>query len=133
MRSSDKRRGAIGPWAIIIMMALVLAFLVSVAPVSGGSAGKYCSDTCGKNIKSDDPEYGYTSWHEHKETKICTTRKGTKYLIQDRDCESGSYIKICHHRAYCDQTKACAETGEFVKITGKWKQCTKWEKYYETR
>lgn len=130
MRSSNKRRGALDQWAIVIMMALVLAFLVGVAPVSGA---KYCSDTCGKKIQSDDPDYGFISWHEHKETKICKTSQGTKYLIQDRDCEKGSYIKECNHRVYCANTKSCAEVEPgYIKIVGTWKECTPWVKYFVT-
>ncbi len=130
MRSSDKRRGALGQWATVIMMALVLAFLVGVAPVSGA---KYCSDTCGKKIKDTDPG-DVTRWHEHKETKICKTAKGTKYLIQDRDCAKGIYIRMCHDRVYCTQTKACAEIGPaYEKKAGSWKECDPWDKYFDYR
>lgn len=130
MRSFDKRRGVLGKWAIVIMMALVLAFLASVAPVSGAAKTKYCSDTCGKSVNSKTS--GYSEWDEHVRTKICKTSKGTKYLVKDRHCEKGNIIKICHHRAYCPNTGKCAETTEFIKNVGKWKHCDPWDKYYET-
>ncbi len=131
MRSSDKRRGALGRLAIIIMMVLVLAFLVSVAPVSGAKP-KYCSDSCGKKLKSDPGPQD--CWHEHTETRICKTSRGVKWLIQDRDCCNGYYYKICHHRAWCDNTGACAEVGAgWEKVIGHWKTCDKWEKRYEYR
>lgn len=133
MRSFDKRRGVLGKWAIVIMMALVLAFLASVAPVNGAAKTKYCSDTCSKSIKSDDPDYGYHTWDEDKKTKICKTSKGTKYLYQHRECATGGIIKECHKRSYCDNTKKCAEIGDpIVKQIGTWKSCTKWEKTYGT-
>lgn len=126
MRSSNKMSGALGKMAIVIILALVLAFLVSVAPIS--AVPKKCSDFCDPKVKVKTAE-----WPEHLETKICKTSRGTKWLIKDRVCTAGDYIKQCQKREYCPNTKVCAKVGnKFPVVVSHWKSCTAWKKHYET-
>lgn len=116
--------GALGKMAIVIILALVLAFLVSVAPVS---AVKKCSDSCGAKIKDLSSE---RCWPEQVATKICKTSRGTKWLVKDRTCCAGDYIRWCYHREPCSNKKySCAQVGDaFKKVVGHYKTCTPWKK-----
>jgi hypothetical protein len=129
MRSSNKRRGVLGQWAMIMILAFLLAFLVSAIPVSGA---KYCGATCGPWL---DQQTG--SYNEHQESKVCTYKIGgktyIKWAIKDRTCTTGYKYKNCHHRSWCTNTNACADIDTYPQNGYNYKTCTPWNVKYETR
>jgi hypothetical protein len=104
MRSFNKRRGVLGQWAIAILVTMVLAFLMSVAPVSGDP---YCGDTCSGEMFVKQGEKTET-----QKAKVCQVRINgkikTKWAIKTKVCNYGWWIKKCVDNDWCKNTKKCA-------------------------
>lgn len=134
MRSSDKGRGALGRWAIISVMVLLLASFVIVSPMSGAARPKSCPDTCSKTkywyepevegkdfpiclVKLYDPDLGYKVWYK-------------KWAYKERTCNIGEYYKDCQDKEYCSQTGACAVVDTYEKYVGPYYRCGGWKTQY---
>lgn len=126
MRSSNTRRRALSRLAIIIMMALVVVFLVSVAPVGGAAKPKVCKDKCGKKIKETDGSYDVTNC-----IRQCVIKGKIKWKITTKSYDYGHYEQWCDDYDWCTNSK-CIKVGEpYDKLEGTpdgepgaWKKCT---------
>ncbi len=124
MRSSNARRRALSRLAIIVMMALVVVFLVSVAPVGGASKKKIvCKDKCYKLEKvTDEEDVPVTTC-----VRTCLLRGQYKWKITTRYYDYGHYEQWCDDNEYCPNS-GCMKVGEYDKREnnpGFWKKCTK--------
>ncbi len=118
-----------GQLAIVIVMALVLAFLVSVAPVSGAKL-KTCKDYCDKKEIVWDEE----DVLQEKCVPICYIRSADeiKWKYSWRWCDFGHYEQWCYDQVYCPNSGCMKIDGsdynKLIKKPGFVSKCTKW--YY---
>ncbi len=126
----NKSRRVLGKLAILIMLVLLLAFLVGVAPVSSAPV---CRERCGPTQK----EILSTQQDCKPAKKVGTILQNgqvkTLYKQQCRDCQIGDYYRMCQAMAYCKNTKTCAPSGSPQKtITGAFKKCGPYRWVYFT-
>ncbi len=130
MRSSNKGGGVLGKWTTIIVLALLLAFLVSAAPVSGAVSKKQCVTKCGILQKK---QTAVTPEHQEQYLGTITLRKikYERWLIKDRTCKSGYYYRICEPRSWCENTKYCAIGVKYESRGADYKTCSPWKAKYK--
>ena len=129
MSSSDKSKRALGRWAIIIALVLMLAFLMSVATVSGASPSS-CKDKYSVLKKSPVQSSGTEGgqW-----VKVCVNKRlgVAKWAYKWKDCKYGFTYKIFYDYDYCYKTKKCILLSSApTDPIGTWKQCTSRVAYF---
>jgi hypothetical protein len=106
MRLSNKRRGVLGQWTTIIALALLLAFLVSVVPVSCGSTPSGCADTCLNRLQtthaSQCEAYKVCIWWENGVQKSLWRKRC-------RDCVTKDTWQDCYHQVRCTANGLCEQ------------------------
>lgn len=112
MRSSIRGRGVLGQWTTIIVLALLLTFLISVAPVSCAKP-KPCKDVCLSRLESTGP----TQQCEVK--KVCTywengVRK-TMWRQRCRDCVTIKTWQDCYLQIRCGVNGLCEQQADPYK------------------
>ncbi len=131
MRSLNKWSGVFSQCTTILALVLLLTFFVSVAPVSGADKAKNCASTCDHWQLQQTGQYT-----EEKHEKIYTYKiNGVEYVKwadKTRTCYTGYKYKVCHHRSWCDNTKACANVDDYITRGPDYKKCDSWVTTYRT-
>jgi hypothetical protein len=107
MKSPNKRKIVLGPWAIAIMLALLLAFLILVAPINAQpSANRPCSDRCDKvDISTATEDQCQTvkvrTWMENGVQKTLWASRCKA------ECTRTDTHRICYHQIRCANNRVC--------------------------
>jgi len=129
MRSSNKRRGGLGQWTTIIVLALLLVFLVSVAPASCAKP-KPCKDVCLNRLVPTAP------YEQCEVKKVCTywdhgVRK-TLWRERCRDCVTIRTYQDCYHQTRCTVNGLCERQANpyKTKLIKTKTTCGKWDPWH---
>lgn len=104
MRLSDKRRGVPGQWTTIIVLVLLLAFLVMVAPASCAKP-RPCKDVCLQRLETTAP------FEQCQVKRVCTYWDNgcriTLWRERCRDCVTIKTWQDCYHQTRCTVNGLC--------------------------
>lgn len=129
--SFDKNRRISGRLTIIVIAALMLAFVIVPAMGAPLKCSAYCSGWKKVALPGGAPMktsgIAYTFIHKDPITGI-KTNYGL-WVEQTRYCSGSQYVKTCTPRTWCPNTRKCEKTGVPTVQTrpASGIKCTPWE------